>query len=159
MHAATGSLAFIAAARSAHLFTREVKDSQETGRVLMLPIKSNLGPRKNGLGFRILQRLVAAETIAAPYIDWDHEPVAMTANEALAAAELERASDHGALDEAKEFLRTELCKGEVETSVVNEQAHRAGISPRTLQRARERLGVKTRREGFGRDGKFFLSLP
>jgi hypothetical protein len=120
MHAATGSLAFIAAARSAHLFTREAKDGQETGRILMLPIKANLGPRKDGLSFRILQRLVAAETIAAPYIDWDHEPVAMTANEALAAAELERASDHRALEFAKDFLRTELGKGEVETSVVDE---------------------------------------
>jgi hypothetical protein len=83
----------------------------------------------------------------------------MSANEALAAAELARDGDHSALDEAKDFLRTELCTGEVETTVVDEQARRAGIARRTLERARQELRVKTRREGFGRDGKFFLSLP
>ena len=46
MNAATGSQAFIAAARSAYLFTREMNEGQETGRTLMLPIKNNLAPRK-----------------------------------------------------------------------------------------------------------------
>jgi hypothetical protein len=158
MNAATGSLAFIAAARGAYLFTREFDQGHETGRTLMLSIKNNLGPQKDGLAFRIADRKINEE-ITAPCIEWDNDPVSVTADEALAAAELERASDHSALNDAVEFLRTELCSGEVETTVIEEQARRAGIAKRTLARARKKLQVKTRREGFGRDGKFFLSLP
>jgi hypothetical protein len=124
----------------------------------MLPIKNNLGPRKDGLAFRILADPIGGEIIA-PRIAWDSDPVTVSADEALAAAEFERASDYGALDEAKDFLRMELYKGEVETTVVDEQARRAGIAKRTLVRARKELGVKIRREGFGLAGKFFLSLP
>jgi putative DNA primase/helicase len=158
MNAATGSLAFIAASRSAYLFSREA----ESGRTLMLPIKNNLGPHKDGLAFRIHQRIIKVSG-AIPYLDWDTEPVTVTANEML-AAESERASgDRNALREAMEFIRTELLRGEVEAAVVQEQARKAGISVATFRRARDELkqreGLKTRREGFGRDGKFFLSLP
>jgi hypothetical protein len=154
INAATGSLAFVAAARAAYLFSRD----KENGRTLMPPIKNNLGPLKDGLAFRINQRIVAGN-IVAPHLDWDQEPVTVTANDVL-AAEAERASgDRSALREAMDFLRTELLVGEVETTIVEEQARRAGIAPRTLKRARAELGVKTRREGFGVAGKFFLSLP
>jgi len=158
MNAATGSLAFIATARSAYLFSRE----EENGRTLMLPIKNNLGPRKDGLAFRINQRIVAGN-IVAPHLDWDHEPVTVTANEVLAAESERTSGDRSALNEAMDFIRTELLRGEVEAAVVQEQARKAGISVATFRRARDELkkraSLKTRREGFGRDGKFFLSLP
>lgn len=35
----------------------------------------------------------------------------------------------------------------------------AGISPKTLRTARDRLGVEKMREGFGPDGKWWWSLP
>jgi putative DNA primase/helicase len=159
MNAATGSLAFIAAARSAYLFSRE----DESDRTLMLPIKNNLGPRKDGLAFRINVRVPDAGGcgIAAPYINWDREPVTITANEVL-ATQGER-TDRKVLNEAMDFIRTELLRGEAEATVVQEQARKAGISNATYRRARDELktneGLKTRREGFGREGKFFLSLP
>jgi DNA polymerase III delta prime subunit len=158
MNSATGSLAFIAAARSAYLFSRE----DETGRTLMLPIKNNLAPRKDGLAFRIHQRIVS-ESIVAPYLDWDSEPVTVTANEALAVESERTSGDRSALNEAMDFIRTELLGGEVEAAVVQKQALKAGITVATFRRARDELkareGLKTRREGFGCDGKFFLSLP
>jgi putative DNA primase/helicase len=152
INAATGSLAFIAAARSAYLFTIEA----ETGRTLVLPIKNNLGPRRDGLAFRISQRSITEEIIA-PYVEWDSDPVTVTADEAL-AAESSVIEDHSALDEAMDFLREELQAGEVEAAIVETQARKAGIAIKTLKRARKKLGVISRREGFGKDGKFFLSL-
>jgi hypothetical protein len=44
-------------------------------------------------------------------------------------------------------------------SVLLASAKRAGISERTLKRARHKLGVVSKREGFGENSQFFLSLP
>jgi hypothetical protein len=162
MNAATGSQAFIAAARSAYLFTHEMNEGQETGRTLMLPIKNNLAPRKEGLAFRISVRLMGQGEIVAPYVDWDSVPVTMSADDALAAVMEVGGGDGagGALSEAMNFLQEELGAADlVEAAVIEKQARKAGISKPTLRRARERLGVVSKREGFGSDGKFFLSLP
>jgi putative DNA primase/helicase len=163
MNAATGSQAFIAAARSAYLFTRESNDGQETGRTLMLPIKNNLGPRKEGLAFRIGQQLVCDGRIVAPYVDWDSTPITMSADDALAAAMEASGGGSGGRDamaEAVFFLREEFSASErVEACIIERQGKKAGISKRTLERARKELGVVSKREGFGPEGKFFLSLP
>lgn len=58
-----------------------------------------------------------------------------------------------------DFLREELRAGEAEVKVIDTQAKKAGIATRTLKRARAELGIVSRREGFGVDGKFFLSMP
>jgi putative DNA primase/helicase len=162
MNAATGSQAFIAAARSAYLFTREMNEGQETGRTLMLPIKNNLAPRKEGLAFRISTRLIGHGEIVAPYVDWDSSPITMSADEALAATMEATGGDGagGALSEAVNFLREEFSVVErLEASIIERQAKKAGIAKRTLERARKEPGVVSRREGFGAEGKFFLSIP
>jgi AAA domain len=55
MNAATGSQAFVAASRATWLFARETdEEGQETGRMLMLPVKNNLSAkRNNGLAYRL----------------------------------------------------------------------------------------------------------
>ena len=53
LHAATGSLAFVAAARLAFLAIEE----PETDRKLLLPVKNNLGPMALGLGYRLTESL------------------------------------------------------------------------------------------------------
>ena len=60
---------------------------------------------------------------------------------------------------AEAFLRRELANGEVAAAVIEQYAKDDGISLRTLDRARSRLRVVTRRSGFGRTGKSWLSLP
>jgi hypothetical protein len=64
-----------------------------------------------------------------------------------------------ALQKAMDFLREKLGAGEVEATVVETDARDAGIAIRTLDRARTKLGVISRRTGFGRNGKSWLSLP
>jgi hypothetical protein len=63
------------------------------------------------------------------------------------------------IDKAMIFLRGELAEGEVEAVRVEQNARTVAIAPRTLDRARKRLGVVSRRTGFAETGKCWLSLP
>jgi AAA domain-containing protein len=87
LHAVTGSLAFVAAPRLVFIAIEEA----ETERRLLLAVKNNLGPLADGLGFRLGQRCVTADIVAS-HVVWDHAPVDVNANEALAAACQRRAA-------------------------------------------------------------------
>jgi hypothetical protein len=63
------------------------------------------------------------------------------------------------IDQAIAFLRLELANGEVAATRLEEKAKAAGISLRTLDRARARLKVISRRTGFAKRGKCWCSLP
>jgi hypothetical protein len=63
------------------------------------------------------------------------------------------------IDEAIAFLRRELADGEVAATLLEEKAKASGISLRTLDRARAKLKVISRRTGFAKEGKCWLSLP
>jgi hypothetical protein len=63
------------------------------------------------------------------------------------------------IDQAIAFLRRELADGEVASTRLEEEAKASGISLRTLDRARARLQVSSRRTGFAKEGKCWLSLP
>jgi hypothetical protein len=63
------------------------------------------------------------------------------------------------IDKAEAFLHRELANGEVAAAVIEQYARDDGISPRTLDRARSRLRVVSRRTGFAGTGKSWLSLP
>jgi hypothetical protein len=62
------------------------------------------------------------------------------------------------IDRALAFLRRELADGEVAATRLEEKAKASGISLRTLDRARARLKVISRRTGFAKEGKCWLSL-
>ncbi len=63
------------------------------------------------------------------------------------------------IDLAVALLRTLLASGERPAAEVEAKALCAGISPRTYDRARKRLGVTSRRIGFGRWAKYVIALP
>lgn len=132
MYRAMGSIAFVAAARSAYLVT---KDANNPDIRLVLPVKNNLAKDTTGLAYTI----VPAEN-QAPTIRWEPEPVTVTADEALLAS----VNDPG--DEADwvvMFLKDQLISGPAEVSKVNKEARKIGISEKQLRRAREKLGVTT----------------
>lgn len=63
------------------------------------------------------------------------------------------------IDIAVAWLRTVLTAGERAAAEVEAEALCAGIAPRTYDRARKRLGVTSRRVGFGRWAKYMIVLP
>jgi len=63
------------------------------------------------------------------------------------------------IDLAVVWLRTELASGERPAAEDEAKALCIGISPRTYNRARKRLGVTSRRIGFGRWAKYMIALP
>lgn len=63
------------------------------------------------------------------------------------------------LREAKDFLRQMLAGGGMEVGECRRQAERAGITPSTLLRAKDDLGVVARQSGFGATKAWWWSLP
>jgi putative DNA primase/helicase len=152
-----GSVAFVAAARSAFMVARDADD--ETRR-LFLPVKNNLAPLGKGFAFRLEQRIVgpSGKSIVASSVAWESAPVTVSADEALQAADAGN-GEHRVIDEATEFLRDKLSAGPVPVREVEEHARALSISKRTLDRARRALQVQTVKSGFGKTGGWSLVLP
>ena len=138
-----GSLEWVAAPRAVFLVTEEAG----TDRRLFLPLKNNLAADRFGYAFRIEDRVVA-HGITTSAVVWDHEPVTITADEALAAAAKGRKS--GAID----FLEQVLSDGPVDQTEIVRLGKEAGYSEKNLRTAREKLGVTPKKEGFGPNGKW-----
>ena len=154
-----GSVAFVNQARAAFIVTQDPEDGT---RMLLIPSKMNIAPLKHGMAYRIEGCLVDGEDgqIITSRIMYESTPVTVTADQALAAiADGGNRSDKA---EAVEFLTKVLSEEEDETLAakdVKRQASEAGISPKSLRNAREVLGIKPVKTGFGDEGSWVWSLP
>ena len=138
IYRSTGSLAFVAAARSAYLLARS--DDADDKR-LLLPIKNNLGP--DGAGVAYWLRSTDARI---PYVEWCDEPVRQTADDVLSAG-MGSSDDRSATEDCADWLRAVLSEGEARAAEIMRQADGYGFSAKVLRRARERIGVKTVKSG------------
>ncbi len=158
----SGSGGFGGAARSVLLFGRDPddEDPERGGGRLLAHAKCNVAELAPSERWAVAPILLPA---------FDGEPETRTARLVLVGE-----SDHGyrALldsgsdpderfprDEAEAFLRDELADGPRPTKDVQRAARDAGISQRTLDRAKARLGVKPRKEGFGSGAYWTWELP
>jgi putative DNA primase/helicase len=141
LYRATGSLGFVAAARSVMLAARE----SESGRRVIVPVKNNLAPESTGLAYEIEQAANRAAVIA-----WHPDPVTMTAGEALAQSE--GPAERSELREACDWLRELLADGPVLATDVKAQAREAGHAWITVRRAKGVLRVRTTKRRF--DGRW-----
>lgn len=151
VYRAMASLAFMAAARTAWLVAA---DRERPERRLLLAVKSNLAAMPDGLAYEITGPADRA------YVAWLADPVAVTADEAL--ADDWRGGDgdgRDALGEAADWLRDALAAGPVAADELLGAARKDGIARRTLQRAKSELGVKSCREGFGNGSRWVWRLP
>lgn len=144
-----GSIGIIGAARAGLLVARDPDDPSGDRRVLAAT-KSNLGPLPPSLAFA----LEAAPGAAQPRLAWLGESSRRAAD---LLAFVDR-SERSALDEASDFLRELLREGSVPATEVRAEAAAAGIAVRTLDRAKERLGVRSVRPA-GFTGPWHWELP
>src|SRR6185312_3612396 len=105
-----------------------------TNRRLFLPLKNNLAANRFGYAFRIEDRVVAPD-IQTSAVFWDHEPITITADEALVAAAKGRT--FGAID----FLERVISDDPVDQTEIVRLGKEAGYSEKNLRSAREKLGV------------------
>ena len=89
-----------------------------------------------------------ADGISTSAVAWSGDPVTISAEEALAAAAKKVTS--GAID----FLEQALGDGPMDQTEIVRLGKEAGFSEKTLRTAREKLGVKPKKEGFGANGKW-----
>jgi putative DNA primase/helicase len=149
LHKFIGSVAFVAAARAAFVV---IEDPDDRNRRLFLPAKNNLALPPQGLAFRLKERIIG-EGVFTSCVDWEPEPVAMTADEVLAAG----GKSSLALDEAEDFLQALLADGPVTSKQVEEEAQEVGITKATLRRAKKELGIKPRKNSM--KGGWLWALP
>ena len=147
-----GSIAFTAHSRAV---TQIFEHPDEDGSFVFLPSKSNLGPKPEGLTYSLFTTQLEGG-IETATVAWG-APVDITANDAMRATD-EGADGKSAKDEAIDFLKDELSRGEQPVKEVTRRATDAGISSKTLRSARESLGIKSYRSG-GFQGPFYWKLP
>jgi hypothetical protein len=144
-----GSIGIIGAARAGLLVARDPDDPTGERRIIAAT-KNNLGPLPPSLAFTVALRPGEPH----PHIAWQGETTHRAAD-LLAPVE---GGERGACDDAEAFLRELLSAGPVPAREVPREARAAGIAPRTLERAKGRLGVKSIRPG-GFTGPWFWRLP
>jgi len=136
----TGSLAFVAAARSVWTV---LPDPESPRRMLLLPLKCNLAGPVGGLAYAVVD---SPECPGTPVVAWEPDPLPPDALAALTPAPAERARLRSSVSD---WLREVLADGPVAVEEVNRRAREAEISKATLLRAKRALGVVAHPGGFG----------
>lgn len=160
-----GSIAFVAAARAAFAV---IEDSEDDGRRLLLQAKNNLGAKRNGLAFRLEQRIVDGDILSSNVM-FESDHVSQSIDEALTASE-SRGGGTGqssSKEDVSDFLAEILAGGPVDVLEVERQARAAALlgedkrlrQNKAFRDAREALGIIAAREGFGPGARYVLSLP
>jgi hypothetical protein len=138
---ATGSMGFVAAARSVWTICRDQNDSRRT---LFLPVKNNLGPLGSGLAYTIESH----DTLDAPVLRWEADPVTTTVEEAFKPPAKTRGPDPEDRRLAGEWLKLALADGPQASWLVVRQGKQHGFHARTLQRALHDIGAQTSKVAF-----------
>lgn len=136
---ALGSRAFTGIARAVWHLTR---DTENKARRLMLPGKNNLAVEGEGLAFSIIGN--------PPHVAWERDPVAMSADDALAAEGQSRDQKRGPgaeeFNKAVGWLQYALAEGpRLADELLEEWRNGQSGSKRTLDRAKQSLPVEAYR--------------
>ncbi|MFC4822235.1 AAA family ATPase [Dokdonella ginsengisoli] len=142
----TGSIAFGAVARVVMVAAKR-SDEEEGPARLFARAKSNIGPDGGGFAYE-LEQVEVEPGISASVVRWG-AALDGTARELLGDFE---EIDGGPRNEAAEWLRTELSRGEVPVKKLKAEANGAGASWRTIETAKRDLGVIAERISSGNSG-------
>ena len=147
-----GSIGITGAARATWLVA---PDPETLNRRVLVVVKSNLAPIPPGLTYRVDSAAIGE--IATSRIVWEGTS-GHTAASLLAVPPHEET--RSALDDAKAVLSEILAHGSVGAGQVRRAAREAGVSDRTLDRAKSALGIRSvRPEGFTGPWHWTLAGP
>jgi hypothetical protein len=134
-----------AGARTHSLVGRDPKDKTK---LAIVSTKSNLGPdNSTAIGFRISDGVC----------EWTGESD-LTAEMMLSYKHNESVEDRGAKKDAIDFLQKMLAGGRIGSQSIIEAATQAGISKRTLDRAKSELGIRSEKDS-AFIGGWYWELP
>lgn len=142
-----GSIGIIGAARAGLMVAAHPEDPET--RVLAVT-KSNLGKAAQSLSFRVIS--VEPNTARVEWLGASE----FSADGLMALRPTPE--QRLAVDEAMVVLREILSAGPLAANEAQGQAEQAGIHPRTLDRAKRRLGVVSRRDKYGPGAQWTWSL-
>lgn len=152
-----GSIGIGGAARSVLLFARDPDDPEgEQGRQRVLAhVKCNVSELAPALSYRVEPTLLPGDDRIKTARLEPHGEIEATGAQLLAVRDQE---DAPARSEAEEFLAALLEDGPVEAKKVVREAAEAGISKRTLDRAKGKLGVRSRQAEGARHSGWLWAL-
>lgn len=145
-----GSIGIIGAARVGLVIAPDPDEPDSPRRVLAVA-KSNLAIKPPAMAYRLTQ---AANGVA--YASWEgatHHTAAM-----LTGPQSDD-EERNAQTDAASVLREILAGGALPADDVKAEGKRAGISERTLWRAKAKIGIRARKEGFGDGARWLWELP
>ncbi len=152
LHRTGGSIGIPAAVRSALLLARDPEDPdpERGSRRVLAHVKCNVAAQAESLSCDI-DTVVLEDYSEAPKFS-------IVGTSATTAADLLDADETCTeRDEATEFLLAELADGALPAKEIDKARKDAGISERTLRRAREDLGIKPQKNGL--NGAWTWELP
>jgi hypothetical protein len=167
MYRGIGSIATVAASRGGLLVGFYPSDhhlDEADRRRAIAPVKGNLGRPQPALVFCLRARSVELDDghkrdiVSVKWLGVDY----ISARDLLQGAAADSSGAHHAgerLEEACKFLRKALSDGPKPIIDIEGRAAVLGISDRTLNRARELLGVESYKKGFGKNGAWFVWIP
>jgi hypothetical protein len=124
------------------------KNPDDDSQRAIVQTKNNLAPIRTGsIGFKV----------EGGICDWTGES-SLTADVMLSYKQSESLEERGAKAEAKTFLEGILADGPIGSQAVIDAARQAGISEKTLQRAKKAIGVVSKKDSTFVGG-WFWKLP
>ena len=151
MNQVGGSIAFVAASRSAYLVSKDPEDEE---RRLFLKIKNNLSNYCGGISFTVESHKLH-NGIKISKVVWGDEPVKITADEVLDF--YDRTEWQKGKDIRADWLNEYLADGPKKVTDVLEEAQKQGIGKKQLKNLREEMEIESNKTDF--KGGWEISLP
>jgi len=148
----SGSIGYVAACRMNFLFAKD-KDDPANRRRLMLDNGCNITVEVPTLGYRI------ADSGEGAQVEWEQEPIAITADEAMTEQPPETTDENTEVGECRGWLKDALSKGPVPAEEVIAKGKAVGFSEKTMRRAKKLLDAKSERSGFHDEAAWKWVLP
>jgi hypothetical protein len=138
LYAGGGSIGIVGAARAALLVAADPDDEAESRRILAVT-KCNLSKPVPAVAFR----LVPSDEHGCARVRWE----GTTGHQADDLVSIDTREERSAIAEAAEFLRDFLADGDRPQREIKTEAERACLAWHTVRRAKDRLGVRSRKVG------------